>query len=174
MFNPPIVHPLIEIVRSDGVTIGGVCGSALRGVKREASSERDCVSDVHLSCPGFTSISTTYVFNNSKTINDCSAAHVVISFVSSDILRCRLLKLLLDLRLRARPLPELPRLTEAMPCQKAITTLFKHNKYIYIYIYIYIHTSLSLYLYISLSLSIYLCIYIYICVYIYIYIHTRI
>ena len=46
-------------------------------------------------CAGFTLISTTYASKH-HNINDCSAAHVVVSVVSSDMLHCRLLKWLLD------------------------------------------------------------------------------
>ena len=35
-------------------------------------------------------------FKQSQHLNDCSAAHVVVSFVSSEILKCRLLTGLLD------------------------------------------------------------------------------
>ena len=47
---------------------------------------------LHYSCKGFTIISTMYVSNKHNTSFVCSAAHVVILFVSSEVLKCRLLK----------------------------------------------------------------------------------
>ena len=49
---------------------------------------------LHGSCTGFIVISTSYV--STEYINYLSAAHVVIPFVSSEIMKCRLLKWLPD------------------------------------------------------------------------------
>ena len=47
-------------------------------------------------CTGVTIISTTYGSKQTRHVNDCSAAHVAISFVSSENMKCRLLNWLLD------------------------------------------------------------------------------
>ena len=48
--------------------------------------------DMSVPCTGFTTISTTYMSKQTQRINDISAAYVVVSFVSSEFMKRRLLK----------------------------------------------------------------------------------
>ena len=98
-------------------------------------------------------------FNKSLTFNDIPFLFQAFVSVSSEIMKCRLLKLLF-----AHPMKTLP------PC--AAAGVVELNMCVYIYIYLYMHMCVYIYIYIYIYMYIY--IYIYICVYIYIYIYIYI
>ena len=79
-----------------------ICCDAYRRVgradlRRLRWGKPDCVDEQTRLVYGFCYHFNDLLFSKTQHINDNSAAHVVVSFVSSEILKCRSLKLLLDL-----------------------------------------------------------------------------
>ena len=108
---------------------------------------------------------TNLRFKTSHHINDYSAAYTLMYNASSEILKCRLLNLLVDhpMNHAVRDLSHLP--VRSLGCQRFATN---YNITIYIYIYTYTHMCIYIYIYIDTCIHTYACIYIYIYVYIHV------
>ena len=130
-----VAKPLIDMAACE--TMFGLCASAGRlGI----FSDFIGWSDNHFN---------NLHFKKSQHINDCSAAHVAMLFVSSEIMKCRWLKRLLDHPMKIHP-PAATHPARTPPPLPVQTATHLYNCVcvcVYIYIYIYIHTHHDMLLY---------------------------